>query len=103
MKLNEKEKNSLIKILKEQYTKNLEMLDDADCYWLKKDEERQKLIEHNEKIKEKYEFFESQQGELELELNLDNEQVNVNDKWVWALVLLVLVFGNFFDGDNSNK
>lgn len=99
MKLNEKEKQALIKSLKDDYNRNVEMLDSDWAYWLKDENERQKLVEHNAKIKELYEYYENVDGEVEVEFDFDKFKENNN--WIWLLILVALFSG--WGGNNSNE
>lgn len=94
MKLNEQEKNKLIDCLKSEYDRSQKMLDNKDLYyWLKDEKECEKHIEYMQKLKEKYENLEAQDGEVEVELN--SNFFNTSDNWFWILGLIVIatIFG----------
>lgn len=99
MKLNEREKTVLVKFLKEQYETSEKMLKSGDFQWIENEEQYQKVVEHNQRIKEKYEALEEQQGEVEIDTN----GVDFNDKWSWALIAIIFAFGGGFNGNNNSN
>lgn len=94
MKLNEKEKNALIGLLKKEYNANAEMLNDDELNWLYGEEDRKSVMQRNQRIKAEYERLESQQGEVEILFDIDNIK-SIND-WIWWTAVSA-IFNDFKD------
>lgn len=67
MKLNEKEKKELIGALKKQYETAKEIVEEENVYWLPDEKSRNRFIEENERLRERYEALE-QQEEVDIPL-----------------------------------
>lgn len=102
MKLNEKEKQSLINLLKKDYERTQQMLDKDDIYWLKDEEKRKNVIENSNRTKENLEYLENADGDVEIDCSLDNFEMDNQWNWLWVIVLIALFDGRF-GGNNSNE
>lgn len=100
MKLNEKEKQALINLLKKDYERTQQMLDNADYDWLKDEQSRKNVIENNNRTKENLEYLENTEGEVEIDCSLDNFEPHNEWDWVWIIVLIAF-WGNHFGDNNS--
>lgn len=94
MKLNEKEKQALINLLKKEYAENIEMLNDDELYWIRGEEQRQDVLHRSQRIKAEYERLEKQQGEVEILFDVDKADI-VGD-WIWWMAVCE-IFNDFKD------
>lgn len=97
MKLNEREKTELIKVLKKEYYRAKEILEDEDVYWLGDKRAKENFVRYIGELKEKYEYFENQE-----EVEIDTSNVDFCGNGGWSSFLWLIALAGILGFEDNN-